>query len=164
MIVPRALKKALIWIVTVLAVTSGLALVAMVGVICTDVLFRAFGGSIAGTIDIIKILAAVTISAAMPYTVATNGHVAIEYFCDKLPHLGTIFIESLMRSIASVVFILLAWRFIMYGSKFLSTGQVSNTIQLPIFWLPWLIAICCLATAIVSIYQLLTLGKDLYKA
>jgi len=43
------------------------------------------------------------------------------------------------------------------------SGQVSQTLQMPLFWLPWIIGICCFAAALVVVYQLLFPRQEMIK-
>ena len=68
-------------LVLLLAALAGLGLLMMMLVTCADIVLRAFRISFSGAYDIVKMIAAVTISCALPYTTAIKGHVAVEFGC-----------------------------------------------------------------------------------
>jgi hypothetical protein len=78
----RALKL----IIFALAAVSGASLFVMIGAICLDVILRlqwvhkVIGITLVGVFDVVRITGAITLAAALPYTTAVKGHVAIEYF------------------------------------------------------------------------------------
>jgi TRAP-type C4-dicarboxylate transport system permease small subunit len=146
-----------------LAFVAGASLMLMVLVTTADVVLRVFSLSLAGAYDIVKIAAAITVAAALPYTTAIKGHVAIEFFFHKLGRRGRIVVDALMRSGGMVLFSLLAWGSISYGNSLREKGEVSMTLQLPIFWVPYVIAGSCLLVVLVKIYHLTHPGKPMIK-
>ena len=65
-------------LVTFLGMIAGAGLMAMVLVTSLDVVLRVFRISLKGAYDITTIAGALTVAAALPYTTAIKGHVAIE--------------------------------------------------------------------------------------
>ena len=77
-------------VVMAFALVAGLALLAMVGIICVDIVMRLLGRSFAGTYDVVRFTGTIAIAGALPYTTAVKGHVAVEYFFQKLHRIGRI--------------------------------------------------------------------------
>lgn len=159
----RHLYKGLNYAVMATAVTACVALFFMMSITCLDVVLRQFSSPITGTLDIVKICAVITIAGSLPYTTAIKGHVAIEFFSLKLPAVVRIFVDSILRLIGIVLFSGLAWQSVVYGGKLLKTGRVTDTLQVPMFWLPWFIALSCVLTTIVIAYNIANPGKPLIK-
>ena len=130
-------------LVKALAYVAGASLMVMVLVTSADVILRVFHLSLTGAYDIVKIAAAITMAAALPYTTAIKGHVAIEYFFHRLGRRGRIVVDALMRLAGMALFGLLAWGCVDYGNSLLQKGEVSMTLQLPIFWVPYVLAVSC---------------------
>lgn len=151
------------WLVNGLAVLSGISLLAMVLVTSLDVVLRVFRISLTGAYDIVRIASAICVAAALPYTTAVKGHVAIEYFFHKLGQRGRILVDTLMRLLDMGLFSLLAWQSVLYGLRLKQSGEVSLTLQLPIFWVPYVIAVSCGLTVLITFYHLLHPGKELIK-
>jgi TRAP-type C4-dicarboxylate transport system permease small subunit len=155
----RAYESALRGIVLLMMGVSGLAILGVMGVTCVDVAMRVFRASLVGTVDMVSILGAVAMAGALPYTTAVKGHVAIEFFFRMLPWAGRVAVDSVVRSAGILLFLLLAWRNVLYGLDFLSSNRVSQTLQAPLFWLPWTFAACCFVVALVILYNLTHPGK-----
>ncbi len=151
-----ALLRAL---VMVLAIVSGAAVLIMMLLICGDVLARAFGHPVAGSYDLVQMLGLLAIACALPYTTAVKGHVAVEYFFNKLPRMGRTFIDSIMRLLMIAFFAVLSVQSIRYGCRLQVSGEVTATLQIPVFWLPYVLALVCGASALVVLHNLLHPGK-----
>ncbi len=154
-----ALRK----VVSALGVLAGAAVVAMIIVTCVDVVGRRFGHPLTGAYDIVEILGAITIAGGLPYTTACKGHVAIEFFFQRLSRTGKIVVDTIVRTITTSMFAFLAWRFIQYGFELKASGQGTPTAGWPIFWLPWWFSLCCGVMVLVKVYHLTHPGKELMK-
>jgi len=159
----RAYERMLRGLVHALAILSGATVFAMMTVTCIDVILRAFGRPLTGAFDLVSIGGVLTIGCALPYTTAVKGHVAIEYFFHKLPRRGRVFVDTVCRLVVMALFGLLAWKNVIYGVSLRDAGQVTQTLQMPIFWIPWLLAFCCLITLLVVLHNLLHPGKEMIK-
>jgi TRAP-type C4-dicarboxylate transport system permease small subunit len=135
----------------------------MAVVICVDVALRVAGYPVKGAYDIVRVAGAVTVAGALPITTAMKGHVAIEYFFQKLSRPWRVAVDSVMRAVMIGAFVLAAVECAGYGLRFLRAGQVTDTIQLPVFWVPWLMAVAFGITALVVVFQLLHPGRELVK-
>jgi TRAP-type C4-dicarboxylate transport system permease small subunit len=150
-------------VVNLLAAVAGLAIVAMILVTCVDVVGRRLGYPLKGTYDIVEMLGAIMIAGAMPYTTACKGHVAIEFLLHKLTRRGRIVLDVFVRSASMLMFAFLTWRFIQYGQELKASGQVTLTLQWPVFWLPYWMAICMAAMIPVLLYLFMHPEKELMK-
>ena len=174
------------WAVFALAGIAGLAFVVMVAVTCTAVVLRAvlrwglveslltWAGALgaahdvskwlqAGEVDIVKIAGGVAIACALPYTTAVKGHVAIEYFFHKLSRRGRIAVDTATRLAAMGLFGLLSWRCVRYGLDLRRSGEVTLTLEIPLFWIPHVMALCCATMVFVILYNLLHPGREFIK-
>ena len=159
----RFYHQALRALVKALAYVAGASLMVMVLVTSADVVLRIFRLSLTGAYDIVKIAAAITMAAALPYTTAIKGHVAIEYFFHKLGRRGRIVVDALMRLGGMALFGLLAWGCVDYGNSLRAKGEVSMTLQLPIFWVPYVLAVSCVLVVLIKLYHLTHPGKPMIK-
>jgi TRAP-type C4-dicarboxylate transport system permease small subunit len=144
-----------------LAVLAGLGLMVMVGVTCLDVVLRIFGRSLKGANDLVMIASAITVAAALPYTTAIKGHVAIEYFFHKLGPRGRVVVDAVVRLLGMALFGCLTWFAIQYGQSLWNNHQVSQTLQLPIFWVPYVMAFSFVLVILIKLYHLLHPGKPM---
>jgi TRAP-type C4-dicarboxylate transport system permease small subunit len=153
----QALRRVVRW----LGLIAGAGLMAMVVVTTLDVVLRVFRISLPGAYDLVRIAGALTIAAALPYTTAVKGHVAIEYFFHQLGRRGRIVVDALMRLVGMALFGLLAWGSILFGSSIRRSGEVSQTVQLPMFWVPYVLAASCVLVILIKLYHLSHPGKPM---
>ena len=152
-------------LVYALLFVSGAAIFVMIGTVCADVMLRLpwINRPFIGAYDIVRIAGAVTLAAALPYTTAVKGHVAIEYFFHKLNRTPRIIVDSVMRLLSMGLFAFLGWRSILYGLELHRTNQVSQTLKLPIFWLPMVIGFCCFVVVLVITHHLVYPKREMIK-
>jgi TRAP-type C4-dicarboxylate transport system permease small subunit len=160
---PDLYHDALRKVVMALAYVACAALMVMVIVTSVEVVLRIFRLTMTGAYDIVRIAAGLTVAAALPYTTAIKGHVAIEYFFHKLGRRGRVVVDTAMRVSAMVLFSLLAWGCVDYGNSLRAKGEVSMTLQLPIFWLPYVLAVSCVLVVLIKVYHLTHPGQSLLK-
>ena len=58
---------------------------------------------------------------------------------------------------------LLAWGSAGYGNSLKAKGEVSMTLQLPVFWVPYVLAVSCGLVVLITLYHMLHPGKELMK-
>jgi TRAP-type C4-dicarboxylate transport system permease small subunit len=138
-------------------------LLAMVGVVTVDVVLRVCRVPFTGAYDMVRIAAAVTMAAALPYTTAIKGHVAIEYFFHKLGPRGRVVVDALMRGLAMALFSLLAWGSFAYGNSLRAKGEVSMTLQWPVFWVPYVLGVSCGLVVLIKLYHLTHPGRPMIR-
>lgn len=142
---------------------GGVALLGMVAVTVGDVVGRQFGYPIRGAYDIVKILGGVAIGSAIPLTKAVKGHIAIEFFFQKLGRTGRALTDTLMRLLVLAFFSLLSIQFIRFGFAFRESGERTQTLHLPVFWVQWILAAGCLVTVGVTLWHLLHPGRSMMR-
>jgi TRAP-type C4-dicarboxylate transport system permease small subunit len=142
---------------------SALAIVGMMVVTCLEVILRIFGVSITGVVDIVRICAALAMAGALPYTTACKGHVAIEFFFQKLGRPARAVVDAVTRICVIVMFGFLTAQCVKYGSSMWATNQGTTTLQWPEFWVAYVVAASCGLVCLVKAYHLFHPGKELIK-
>jgi TRAP-type C4-dicarboxylate transport system permease small subunit len=157
-------EKVIYYLVRVLAITSALAVLAMIGVTCLDVILRMsfINHPIPGAYDIVRIAGVIAIAGALPYTTAVKGHVAVEFLYHKLSRRGRTVLDIFVRVMSIGLFSFAAWQFVQYGIALRKSNQCFQTLELPIFWMPYLMAVSFGAVVLVILYQFLS-PKELMK-
>ncbi len=96
-------------LVYALVAVAALGICAMMAVTCFQVILRMFDKSLTGVVDIVKIAGAVTMAGSLPYTTACKGHVAIEYFFQKLGRRSRAIVDAFTRICMLVLFAFLTF-------------------------------------------------------
>ena len=147
-----------------MAAAGGIAVAGIIAVTVADVVGRQMGLAVKGAYDLVRVLGAIAMACALPLTKAAKGHIAIEYFFQKLGPRGRAVVDTAMRLVLLALFALLAWRFVLQGRAFLDSGEVTTTLHMPMFWVPWLAALACLVTAGVTLWHLVHPGRAMLRA
>ncbi len=151
------------WTTHAMAAVGGLAVAGLILVTMADIVGRQFGFPVKGAYDLVRVLGAIAMGCALPLTKAVKGHIAIEYFFQKMGRSGRTAMDTAMRLVLLALFALLAWQFVLQGNSFLDSGEVTTTLHMPMFWVPWLVALACLATAGVTLWHLLHPGRSMVR-
>ncbi len=159
----RGYETALKRLVQACALLAGLGVLAMMLITCLDVIMRRLGSPIHGAYDMVRLASVVAIACALPYTTAVKGHVAIEFFFQKLGRRGRILVDSLARLAGIGLFAILAWQVFIYGQRLRLTNEMMPTLGVPMFWMPYLISLCCALVALVILHNLMHPGKEMIK-
>lgn len=150
-------------LVYLLGIISALALLFIVGVVMLDVMGRFLGKGVRGSMDYIRLASAVVLGGALPYTTAVKGHIAIEFLFRRIGKTLKIVIDTISRLLMLLLFILIIFFMIRYGVSLYRSGEVTSTVQLPVFWVPFWLALSFTVTSLVKIYHILRPGKELIK-
>jgi TRAP-type C4-dicarboxylate transport system permease small subunit len=124
---------------------------------------KLFNSPLRGANDMVSVCAAITLAASLPYTTALKGHVAIEFLFLKLSRRGRRIGNILVHSVIAVLFIMFAWQCVVYGNAMLDKNQLMVTLRWPLFWVPYVMALCCAATALVTVEHIAWPGEELIK-
>lgn len=143
---------------------SALGIVTMMGITVYDVVCRAlFNAPLRGANDLVSVCAAITLAASLPYTTILKGHVAIEFLFLKLSKRGRRIGNVLVHSVIAALFILFALQCVRYGNAMLEKNQLMVTLRWPLFWVPYVMALCCAATVLTVFEHLFFPGQELIK-
>ena len=148
-----ASAQALNWIAAV-------SVAAMMLLTCADVILRLFRFHIPGTYEMVGFLGAVFVSFSLAKTSLDQGHIAVNFFVSRFPQKLRRTVSAFNIFISAVLFGL-AFRYCLYDaldSK--QVGEVSLTLQMPIY--PFILgtAIGCGSLCIVLIFQFFTLFRS----
>ncbi len=141
---------------------SVFALLGMMLLTSSDVVLRYCGYPIKGTFDLVGLLGTIVIALPIAYTQVLGRHVAMEFFESR----GSRWVRTIIKSITCwlgiAVYALIAWQCYLLGTKLLTIGRVSDTIEIPLFPFPYVIAFGCALNGMVLLldfYKLITQGN-----
>jgi len=109
------------------------AVVLMMTVTALDVAMRFFRISLPGAYDVVGLLGAVVVAFALTYTSIQRGHIAVDFVYQKLPERYRPFLDMFNELVGCIFFALLAWQCFEYAAALKSAGEVSLTIQIPVY-------------------------------
>lgn len=126
-----AFGKIVNWLVKLLRVIGGAAVAFMMFFTCADVILRAFGHPIFGSLDVIQFVTVVCLAAALACTHFERGHVGVDILVTKMSPRSQAVLDSITSLVSLIVFALVAWQMWVYAGELASKGEVSMTVQIP---------------------------------
>lgn len=130
------------------------AVVIMMLLTCADVILRFFRCPIPGTYEMVGLLGSVFVSFSLAQTSLDKGHIAVDFFFQKMSPPIQRAIEVVNGLISLVLFSGIAWYSFLYGMDLKTTGEVSMTLQIPIYPFVFGIAVGCGMLCIILALQL----------
>jgi len=126
-------ERAFITLVRKINWIAGGAVVAMMGLTTADIVLRTFRHPITGVYEIVGLTGSLAISFSLAYTSIEKGHIAVEFLVNRLSAPVQALIGAANALIATMLFAVISWQSLLYGTDFLRRGEVSMTIQMPIY-------------------------------
>lgn len=128
---------------------AGISLVAMVLVTVGEMVFRMFGKPMAGTVETIGWLAAVTTAFALGYTQIHQGHVSIDLFTRRLGPLLQVMVNMLVYLASTVLFVIVTWNVFRHAGVLRETGSLSETMKVIVYPWVYLVSLGCAGLTLV---------------
>lgn len=125
------------------------AVVVMMVLTCLDIVLRLFRHPIPGTYEMVGFLGAVFAAFSLGYTSVNRGHIAVDFLVQKLSSRTQNWVDGINALICSVFFGFLARQCLVYAGDLKSFGEVSMTLQMPIYPFVYGIAAGCFLLTLV---------------
>lgn len=109
------------------------AIVVMMLLSCADVALRLIGAPIPGAYEMVGLIGALIVSLSLAYTSMQRGHVAVEFIFERLPQRWQLRVEAGGNLLSMTLFGLVAWQSLAYGLDLHKSGEVSLTLQMPLY-------------------------------
>jgi TRAP-type C4-dicarboxylate transport system permease small subunit len=127
-------------------VFNGIAAAAITGMMlltCGDVLLRFLRRPIPGTYEMVGFLGSLGVSFALAHTSLERGHIAVDFLVQRLSEPLQRLVDGINALVCAVLFGLAAWHSLRYGMDLKAAGEVSMTLQLPVYPFVWGVAAGC---------------------
>jgi TRAP-type C4-dicarboxylate transport system permease small subunit len=139
-----------------LQAVAGVILALMVVVTLTDVIMRAMGRPIVGSIEIITFSGAMVVGLGLPYSSWKRSHVNVDFLVEMMPSGARKYLNAVTKTMGVVLFVFIAYNFILYGQDLKRTGEISPSFKIPYYPLTYGLSFSCLM-------QALTLFCDIFR-
>ena len=147
--------KIILWILDKMKIIGAACLVGMMLLTCVDVVGRAFGYPIFGSVEIVGFMATLAVVMAMPYTHQVQGHIGVEIVV-RLFSEKTQTIIDICTGIASLMlFAVITWRMTVYANTMKASGEVSMNLELPEHVVIYVTAVCLLIFTLIILQDLI---------
>lgn len=145
----------------VLNVIAAIALSLMIAVTVVDVFLRAIGHSVVGAYEIIGMVCGpLVIGFAVPLSSWNKNHVSMDILLSKLPPAGRHLFLVSTRIICILLFLLMGYNLFSVGNGFRTSGEVSQTLHIPFYWVTYGVGLCCFIECVVFVCDIIKMGRE----
>ena len=132
------------WLLVKMKIVGAVCLVGMMVLTCADVVGRAFGHPIFGSVEIVGFMATLAVVMALPYTHRVNGHIGVELVVRLLSEKAQAIIDICTGVVSLMLFAIVTWRMTVYARTMQESGEVSMNLELPEHVIIYVSAFCLL--------------------
>jgi TRAP-type C4-dicarboxylate transport system permease small subunit len=132
------------WILVKMKIVGAACLVGMTLLTCADVVGRAFGYPIFGSVEIVGFMATLAVVMALPYTHKVNGHIGVEIVVRLLSEKIQTIVDIVTGVLSLGLFTLVTWRMTVYALTMQESGEVSMNLELPEYFVIYVASFCLL--------------------
>jgi len=134
---------------------AGLALVAMVALICSNIILRAVWVPIKGTFELVGFIGALVTAFALGFTQMERGHISVDILVSFFPE-GLKRVLTVVNSIVCVfVFSVAGYQTMKWGTVLKNSGEVTETLRIIFYPFVYCVAIGCFALSLVLVVDML---------
>jgi len=144
------------WVLDKMKIIGAACLVGMTLLTCVDVVGRAFGHPVFGSVEIVGFMATLAVVMALPYTHQVQGHIGVELVVRWLSEKTQIYIDICTGILSLALFGLATWRMTVYASTMQESGEVSMNLELPEYLVIYLAAFCLLTFSLIILKDIIT--------
>ncbi len=130
-------------------------LVGMTFLTCADVVGRAFGHPIFGSVEIVGFMATLAVVMAMPYTHQVQGHIGVEILVRLFSQKTQTIIDICTGIVSLILFAIITWRMTVYAHTMQKSGEVSMNLELPEHFIIYVTAICLLVFTLIILKDII---------
>ena len=130
-------------------------LVGMTFLTCADVVGRAFGHPIFGSVEIVGFMATLAVVMAMPYTHQVQGHIGVEILVRLFSKRTQTIIDICTGIVSLILFAIITWRMTVYAYTMQESGEVSMNLELPEHFIIYVTAICLLVFTLIILKDII---------
>jgi len=147
----------------ILSYIGAAALTFMMLLTVADVFMRAGGRPILGTYELVALSLAIVIGFTIPKVSLDRGHVYMEIVLDKLSKRNKAVLNTFTRIMCLILFAIVGYNLFLIGSEFHTSGEVSSTLKLPFFPIPYFVGVCCFVECFVFIFDIVRIWRGEYE-
>lgn len=150
----RSLTQRLGWLSRGLNALSAAAVMAMMLLTCADIVMRLLRRPITGTYETVGFMGALCVSFALAQTSVDKGHIAVDFLVQRLSDRAQQIVEVVNSLLCAIFFIVVAWQSALYASELRASGEVSMTLQTPIYPIVYGLAAGCIILSVVLVARI----------
>jgi len=147
----------------ILSYIGGAALSFMMFLTVADVLMRAGGHPILGTYEMVALSLAIVIGFTIPKVSLERANVYMEILLEKLSKRNRAIMNTFTRILCILLFAIVGYNLFLIGNEFHTSGEVSSTLKIPFFPIPYFVGVCCFIECFVFIFDIVKIWRGEYE-
>ncbi len=100
---------------------------------CLNMILRPFGYPISSSFEILGLSGALITCLGLTDSFQKGNHIAVDLFVKKLPEKAGIFFITIGNILSFFIFALICYKFFLMGYDSLKTGELTESLKLPLF-------------------------------
>jgi TRAP-type transport system small permease protein len=152
---------------TVLAVSkvfngiAAIALTLMIAITVIDVFLRTIGQAVVGAYEVIGMICApLVVGFAIPLSSWNKKHIAMDIVVSRLSSAGQNIFSVVTRIICILLFFFMGYNLFSVGSVFRTSGETSQMLHIPFYWVTYGVGIACFVECIVFICDIIRIRLE----
>ena len=143
------------WLLDKMKIIGAACLVGMTFLTCADVVGRALGHPIFGSVEIVGFMATLAVVMAMPYTHQVQGHIGVEILVRLFSERTQTIIDISTGVLSLFLFTVISWRMAVYAYTMQESGEVSMNLEFPEHAIIYLTAFCLVVFTLIILKDII---------
>ena len=139
------------------------ALTFMMFLTVADVLLRAGGRPLIGTYEVVGLCLGIVIGFTMPTVSLDRAHVFMEIVLEKLGPKHKAILQTFTRILSILLFLIIGYNLFSVGNEIRLSGEVSPTIQLPLYPVAYGVGVCAFIESVVLVFDIVKIWRGQYE-
>jgi TRAP-type C4-dicarboxylate transport system permease small subunit len=152
-------QKAILLASDALQRIAGVLLVGMMLLTCLDVVGNLFGHPILGTEELVSLIAALLLAFVLPSAHLRKAHIGIDLLYARLSTRQRKVNDLFIGGLSFVFFLVASWQCFTYAGELKATGEVSATLELPLYFVLFAISMAFFILAMAILTECLALVR-----
>jgi TRAP-type C4-dicarboxylate transport system permease small subunit len=155
------LLRAVFLVSNVLNGIAAAALTLMIATTVVDVFLRSVGHAVVGAYEIIALICGpLVIGFAIPLSSWNKNHVAMDILLARLSKGNRDVLNVMTRIVCILLFVFIGYNLFSVGVEFRTSGEVSQTLHIPFYWVTYGVGLCCFIECVVFICDIIKIGRE----
>lgn len=125
-----------------------------------DVIGSLFDRPVLGVEELVALWASILLAFSLPAAHTEKAHVGVDLIYVKLPRSIQKINDIVITSISCILFLLISWQCYLYAKELRASGEVSMTLQFPVYLLIFGVAFALLIKSVVIFFEIFTFTKS----
>jgi TRAP-type C4-dicarboxylate transport system permease small subunit len=130
---------------------AGISLIFLMLLTVMDVILRYLKRPIVGTYEVVAFAGAIVIGFSLPLTSWMRAHIFVDFFILRFSRKIRNGFYIVTRILVIMLFFLIGWNLLGYGTDLYRSGEVSLTIQMPFYPIAYGVGLCCFVQCLVLV-------------